>query len=178
MTQAAKILFTLKALANPERAAHSQKFFKTGIGEYGEGDVFLGIRVPEIRKLVKKYKDIHLDDTLQLLKSNLHEVRLFALLSMVQSFNSGTEAKKEKIFQNYINNTQYINNWDLIDSSAPHIIGNYLWKKEKTILYSFANSPSLWERRIAIIATQYFIRKKDFLDTLKISDILLNDTED
>ncbi len=178
MTQAENILFTLKERADPERAVHSQKFFKTGIGEYGEGDIFLGIRVPVIRKAVKKYKSIHLDDTLQLLKSNFHEVRLFALLAMVQAFNSGSEEKKKAIFQNYINNTRYINNWDLIDSSAPHIVGNYLWEKDKTLLYSFAESSSLWERRIAIIATQFFIKQKSYQDTLKISDILLNDTQD
>ena len=168
----------LFALANPDIAEHSQRFFKTGIGEYGYGDKFLGIRVPLIRQSVKKYKTASLSDAEKLLKSEYHEIRLFALLLLVFQFTHGGAVEKQKIYNLYLNNTLYINNWDLVDSSAHYIIGNYLENKDRSILYELSKSSSLWERRIAIISTFYFIRKNDFKDALSISKQLLNDPED
>jgi len=168
----------LQALSNPEIASHSQGFFKTGKGEYGYGDKFLGIRVPVIRQAVKKYKTASLSTVEKLLHSKYHEIRLFALLHMVYQFLNGDDIQQKKIYQLYLDNTKYINNWDLIDSSAHHIVGNYLANKDRKILYALAESSSLWQRRIAIISTFYFIKNNEYSDTLKISKQLLNDKED
>ena len=167
-----------KALANGEIAAHSQRFFKTGKGEYGEGDKFLGIRVPVIRKEVKAFRELPLGQVSTLLKSQYHEVRLFALLAMVERFKEGSEQDQQDIYKIYFDHMGYINNWDLIDSSAPCIVGGYLSNKERSILYQLACSDSLWHRRIAIMATFYFIKDNDFGDALKIAKLLLNDRED
>lgn len=172
------ILDHLHSLANPEIAQHSQHFFKTGEGEYGYGDIFLGIRVPIIRKAVKKFKDAPLDVIEELLKSKYHEIRLFALLSLVLRFSKTTLKKQEEIYHIYLNNTQYINNWDLVDSSAHYIVGDYLLLRDKTILYDLSLSDSLWERRIAIMSTFYFIKKNQFEDALNIAERLLSDKED
>ncbi len=168
----------LHSLSNPTIAEHSQGFFKTGEGEYGYGDKFLGIRVPVIRKAVQKYKKTSLGVAENLLQSEYHEIRLFALLLLVSQFSTGNSSDKKLIFQRYLNNTQFINNWDLVDSSAHHIIGAYLSDKNRSLLYTLAKSDSLWERRIAIIATYHFIKNNDFKDTLKIAKSLLNDEED
>lgn len=174
-----KIVDELKSLGNSEIAAHSQRFFKTGRGEYGEGDIFLGIRVPVIRKCVRKHRSIFLDDILILLKSQYHEVRLFAVLSLVAKYASADEMEIHKsIYQSYLSHTEYINNWDIVDSSASHIVGAYLFMRDRKPIHDLAHSTSLWERRIAIIATFYFIRKNDYSDTLAISKILLHDKED
>lgn len=167
----------LHGVANPEIAAHSQRFFKTGEGEYGQGDQFLGIRVPTLRKQVKAHPTLPLQEVQALLKSPWHEIRLFALLVWVQQF-SQNPADQPKIYQNYLQHTAYINNWDLVDSSAHHIVGAYLEKRDKAPLYALAQSQDLWERRIAIIATFCFIRKNQFEDALRISKILKNDAED
>jgi len=168
----------LHSLADSERAQHAMRFFKTGVGEYGEGDKFLGIRVPVIRLEVKKYKDASLSTAEKLLKSEYHEIRLFALLLLVSRYSNGNVVEQTKIYQLYLSNTLYINNWDLVDSSAPYIIGAHLNDKDKSILYELAKSTSLWERRIAILATFYFIRKNKFGDVLRIAEQLLNDPED
>lgn len=168
----------LISLGNEETAEHSQRFFKTGKGEYGEGDVFLGIRVPVVRKSVKKYKQVSVEDLLDLLKSKYHEIRLFSLLGMVEKYQKGSDEMKEKIVEHYLANTRYINNWDLVDSSAHKIIGDYLYGKECSLLYELARSDSLWERRIAVLATFTFIRRKDFSHTLKLAEMLLADKED
>ncbi len=174
-----KVINKLKLLADAETAKQSQRFFKTGKGEYGEGDIFLGIRVPVIRKLVKEFKDISLNEIIEILKSEYHEIRMFAVLAMVAKFaKTKSEIEKEKIYSAYIANRKHINNWDLIDVTTPHIVGAYLFDKPRNILFDFANSADLWERRIAIIATFYFIRQNEFNDTLKISEILLNDKHD
>ena len=173
-----EIVNHLHSLADSERAQHALRFFKTGVGEYGEGDKFLGIRVPVIRLTVKKYKDTSLSTAEKLLKSEYHEIRLFALLLLVSHYSSGNLVEQSRIYQLYLNNTRYINNWDLVDSSAPHIIGAYLSGKDKNILYELARSNLLWERRIAILATFYFIRKNKFSDALRIAEQLLNDPED
>ncbi len=173
-----KITDHLLGLANPEIAEHSQRFFKTAKGEYGHGDKFLGIRVPVIRQAVRKYNATSLSTATELLKSEYHEIRLFALLLLVSRFSKGSAEEQGKIYRLYLSNTQYINNWDLVDSSAYYIVGAYLEDKDKGILYELARSDSLWERRIAIMATFYFIKNDQFRDTLKLSKQLLTDQED
>jgi len=170
------IIDHLQSLANPEIAEHSQRFFKTGKGEYGEGDLFLGIRVPINRQAVKKFKIVPLPTLKRLLKSKFHEIRLFALLSLVYQYEKTDQ--QETVFKIYLSKTKYINNWDLVDTSAPNIAGDYLQDRDRSILYKLAESDSLWERRIAILATFKFIRNGEFKDTLLISKILLNDEED
>lgn len=178
MKKVEELISELKKLADPVRAAHSQKFFKTGPGEYGEGDLFLGLRVPQTRKLVRAFRGLELQAMEELLQSKWHEARLFALLSMVDTFNRGADKERTDIYAVYMTNSDRVNGWDLVDSSAPHIAGAYLWDRDRQPLYDFAVSGSLWERRIAIISTQHFIRKDSFDDTLKITDMLLNDEED
>jgi len=173
-----EIVDHLHSLANPKIAEHSQRFFKTARGEYGYGDKFLGIRVPVIRLSVKKYAATPLSVTKILLQSEYHEIRLFALLLLVQQFSKGSPDEQKRIYSIYLNKTRYINNWDLVDSSAHYIIGSYLEDKDKSILYELSKSSSLWERRIAIMATFYFIKKNQFIDTLQISKQLLSDRED
>ena len=172
------ILEHLQSLANPEIAAHSQRFFKTGMGEYGEGDIFLGIRVPVIRQAVKKFKTTPVSDAERLLKSQYHEVRLFALLLLVLRFSKGSADEREEIYRLYLANTQYVNNWDLVDSSALYIVGAYLEKRERSVLYDLAKSDLLWERRIAVLSTFYFINIKQYDDALRIAEWLLGDRED
>ena len=166
----------LKSKADPEQGRLLQGFFKTGPGQYGEGDVFLGIKVPEVRKVVKKYSDIELEKVEQLLHSKIHEHRLCALLILVSKFERGQG--RDVIFKTYLKNTKYINNWDLVDLSAHKIVGAYLVNRPRDILYKLARSKSLWERRISIISCFAFIRSNDFKDALKISQILLHDKHD
>ena len=173
-----EIIDHLHSLANPEIAEHSQRFFKTAEGEYGFGDKFLGIRVPVIRQAVKKFETTPLSVAEKLLKSEYHEVRLFALLLLVFRFSNSSVDEQDEIYHLYLSNTQYINNWDLVDSSAHHIVGAYLENKDRSVLYDLSKSNSLWERRIAIMSTFYFIRKNQFGDTLRISEQLLSDQED
>lgn len=168
----------LKVLASPEVAAISAKFFKTGPGQYGAGDVFIGVRVPALRKLARDFRDLPLEEVEVLLHSPIHEERLLALLILVAVAAKADERHKQTIFNFYLSNTRYINNWDLVDTSAPALVGAYLLDKSRNPLMKLAKSSNLWERRIAIIATQHFIRRGEFEDTLKISQILLSDTED
>jgi 3-methyladenine DNA glycosylase AlkD len=167
-----------RKLGNTEQAKHLQKYFKTEQGEYGEGDIFLGIRVPIIRKIAKKYSTLSISDAAEFLKSPIHEERLFALIILVELFRKKDEKNQEKIYELYLINTKYINNWDLVDVSAPHIVGAYLFTRDKKPIYMLARSENLWERRIAIMSTLYFIRNDEFNGTLKIAEILLKDTED
>jgi 3-methyladenine DNA glycosylase AlkD len=168
----------LQTLGSEEDAAFLQRFFKTGPGEYGEGDVFLGVRVPALRKLVKQYPDAGLKEARQLLTSPFHEERLLALLILVRDFARGNDRTKNRICEFYLAKTGRINNWDLVDSSAEHIVGAFLMDKDKVPLYQLARSDSLWERRIAIMATFHFIKQMAFSETLKISDMLLQDDHD
>jgi len=168
----------LMLLANKEIAEHSQRFFKTGKGEYGESDIFLGIRVPVLRKLVNKYRGISLEEVSKLLHSKFHEERLLAVLMLVQLFKTGGDEEQNQIYCLYLENTKFINNWDLVDISAGNIVGAYLYEKDRVPLYRLVKSQNLWERRISIISTFHFIRNYDFDDTLKIAEILLNDKED
>jgi 3-methyladenine DNA glycosylase AlkD len=179
MSTKEKIIKRLKDLGDEKIATQSQSFFKTGKGEYGEGDHFLGIRVPVIRKLVQENQGISLDDILKILRSSYHEARLFATLSMVLRYKSAKEESEHKrIYEAYLANTDFINNWDIVDASAEHIVGAYLFERSRKPLFKLVNSQSLWERRISIISTFYFIRKEDFSDTLAISEILIDDKED
>jgi 3-methyladenine DNA glycosylase AlkD len=169
----------LKELGNSEIAAHSRRFFKTGKGEYAEGDRFLGIRVPIVRKCVKEFHRISLEDTLELLTSPFHEARLLALLLMVRKYSStDSHEEREAIYQAYLANTDYINNWDLVDSSAEHIVGAHLFSRERGPIFKLIRSRDLWERRIGVMATFRFIKKHDFSDTLVIAERLLADKED
>ncbi len=168
----------IQKLGSREKAKVSQRFFKTGPGEYGEGDVFVGVKVPELRKLAKEYQKITVKEVKQLLRSAIHEERLLALFILVLKYSKGNEAEKKRIYELYLKNTQFINNWDLVDSSAHHIIGAFLVDKSKEPLYSLAKSMNLWERRISIISTFYFIKHDKYTETLKISEILLTDEQD
>ena len=158
-----------------ERAEHSKRFFKTGIGEYGEGDIFLGLSVPEQRVLAKKYSNLSMPQIQKLLDSEIHEYRLIAGLILIKKF----EKDPEVIFNFYIKNARRFNNWDLVDLTAPRIVGNFLKDKNKKIIYNLARSKNIWEKRIAIVSTLYFIVKENnFSDTLKISEIILGDSHD
>ncbi|RKZ59662.1 MAG: DNA alkylation repair protein [Candidatus Parabeggiatoa sp. nov. 2] len=166
----------LQQLADPNQKEILQRFFKTGKGEYGEGDKFLGIKVPVQRKVAKKYQALSLTDIQTLLNSDIHEYRLTALILLINHYADDT--KKQEIFDFYLRNTKHINNWDLVDITAPKIVGDYLRDKPRDILYQLARSTNLWEKRIAIIATMTFIKQDDFSDTLKLAEILLNDEHD
>ncbi|GAA5520080.1 DNA alkylation repair protein [Aliifodinibius salicampi] len=168
----------LRELADSEVSEHSKRFFKTGPGEYGEKDQFLGIRVPKIRKIARRSKELSLTEAEQLLHSKFHEERLCALIILVNQSKKADPKELEKIYQLYLSNTAYINNWDLVDTSAEHIMGRYLADKNRAILYTLAKSDDLWERRIAIMSTFHFIKNNDFNDTLKIAKLLLNDKHD
>lgn len=178
MAEHQKIIAHLNNLSDSGIAEHSQRFFKTGKGEYGYGDKFLGIRVPVLRKTAKSFQDISIIEIQRLLKSEYHEVRLLSLLIMVGQYSKGDNGEKEQIYNLYLKNTKYVNNWDLVDSSAHYIIGPWLVDKDRSILYEFVNSKNLWERRISIMSTFHFIKNSEFRDTLKLSEILINDTED
>lgn len=164
--------------ANEKHAETMQWFFKTGKGEYGEGDKFVGIKVPVQRQIAKKFLDLENEDLKILLNSKIHEERLIALLILVDKYQKATDKIKGKVYKFYLRNSKKINNWDLVDLSAPKIMGEHLLKNDKQILFKFARSKKLWERRIAIISTYTFIKNKQFKTTLQISDILLNDDHD
>jgi 3-methyladenine DNA glycosylase AlkD len=171
----------LKNLADPERAKLLQGYFKTGKGEYGEGDIFLGLTVPAVRATAKKYVDLSFEDIKSLLVSKFHEERLIALLILVQKFNKGDEKKQKEVYEFYLNNTEGINNWDLVDLSSHEIIGKYLLRgpvKGNLILFKLAKSKNIWERRIACISTFEFIRNNRLDDSMKLAEMLVNDRHD
>lgn len=178
MPSAARLSAALRALASPELVALQQRFFKTGPGQYGEGDVFLGIKVPPVRALAKRHHDVELDTITTLLHSKYHEERLFALLLLMQFYERASDKDRIAAFDLYLGNTSHINNWDLVDVSSPHIVGRHLADRPRKVLHRMARSSSLWERRIAIISTFYFIRNNDFDDTLSIAKTLLHDEQD
>lgn len=169
---------TIRANANKDHAKTMQWFFKTGKGEYGEGDKFIGIKVPVQRKISKKFGELDLEDLQKLLNSKIHEERLISLLILVDKYDKADEKVKDKIYRFYKKNRRKINNWDLVDLSAPKILGIHLLNHDKQILYKYAHSKNLWEKRISIISTYSFIKNHDFNTTLEISDILLNDDQD
>jgi 3-methyladenine DNA glycosylase AlkD len=168
----------LVARSDRKKAVLLQRFFKTKKGEYGEGDLFLGVMVPESRKIAKNFKDFGLPELSDSICSKFHEERLACLFVLVEKFEKGNEAQKKEIFDFYIKNRKYVNNWDLVDLSAPKIVGAWLYGKDKSLLYKFAKSKDLWERRIAILSTFYYIKKRDCKDALKIAEILKNDRHD
>ena len=169
------ILQKLHSVADSKDALHLQRFFKTGKGQYGEGDVFLGIRVPQIRDIVKTGKSLPFEDIEVLLNSEFHEARLTGFLFLVQQFKKAKKEEDRKaIFDFYLSNAQKANNWDLVDLSCRDIVGVYLLdKKDRSVLYSFADSSNLWEQRIAIISTWTMIKYRDFSDVLKLSEKLM-----
>lgn len=172
------VIKTLNANQNPAKAKQLLRFFKTGEGEYGEGDQFLGITIPEQRAIAKKYKTMRLDEIKRLLENPWHECRMTALFILINYFNLGKELEKEAAVRLYLDSTDYVNNWDLVDSSAYKLLGPWLENRDRSVLYRLAESESLWEQRIAIIATMHFIRKNDFTDTLALSEKLLNHHHD
>lgn len=174
----AEIQKRLVALGDTRVATTSRRLFKTGPGEYGEGDLFRGIRVPVLRALAKEFQSITLHEAERLLGSKFHEDRLLALLLLLRLYSRGDEATKEKIYRLYLKSTRFINNWDLVDSSAEHIVGAFLWDKSRGPLRRLAKSEDLWERRIAILATFHLIKRGEFEETLGIARALLSDGED
>jgi len=178
--RATQVKKELNKYANPQKAKISSRFFKTGKGEYGQGDVFLGISVPNQRKVAGDFKELPLSQTAKLLQSRVHEHRLTALLILVSQFQKGEEKIKKQIFDLYLKNYKYINNWDLVDLSAPKIVGAYLLEKpeKRKVLYQLACSNNLWKKRIAMLSTYTFIKNNQFTDTLKIAEILLDDKHD
>ncbi len=178
MSNVTEIRREFRALGNAAIAEHSQRFFKTGKGEYGEGDKFLGIRVPVVRKAVKNHRDPNEKIVLAFLRSRYHEERLFAILLLVDQFKRGTGPAKTRIYKVYLDSTAYINNWDIVDGSAHLIVGQYLEHRDRRPLYDLSKSSDLWERRIAIMSTYHYIKQRDFKDTLAIAKILKNDPED
>lgn len=166
----------LKSLSDREKAKTMQRFFKTGPGEYGDGDIFLGVTVPDSRKVALKFNQLTLDEIKVLLDSRVHEERLVALLILVQKYSKASSV--DEIVRFYLDNIKQVNNWDLVDLSAPNIIGDYLMIREKSLLFKLAKSDNVWERRVAIVATLRFIRNNNFNDALKIVEMLIADKHD
>jgi 3-methyladenine DNA glycosylase AlkD len=168
----------LKALADDEVAGAMRRFFKTGPGQYGEGDRFLGIKAAPLRQLAREFRSLPLGEARKLLASAFHEARMLALLVLVRAFEKGGEPSRKVVYELYLANTDRVNNWDLVDASAPAIVGGFLAERDRGPLTRLAASPNLWERRIAIVATLFFIRRGDFADTLRLAGLLLGDRED
>jgi 3-methyladenine DNA glycosylase AlkD len=176
----------LQNLADPDKAAILQRFFKTGLGQYGEGDIFIGVMVPHSRQVAKKFSQLPLGEVRTLLYSRIHEERLVALLILALRYSSSASSSREEneeIVKFYLDNIKQVNNWDLVDLSAPNILGAHLMvdnrdDRRRKLLYKLAKSENVWERRIAIVATHHFIRNGDFSDTLQIAEMLLQDRHD
>jgi 3-methyladenine DNA glycosylase AlkD len=170
---------SLQKLASPARAAGVAKFFKCGKGEYGEGDEFVGVTVPEQRRVARQFRALPLSEADELLTSRIHEERLTALLILVGQFeDAGDERVRKRIFQRYLKRLPYVNNWDLVDSSAEKIVGGWLADKPRALLDKLAASKHLWSRRVAIVSTLHFIRQRESNDALRISTVLLDDRHD
>lgn len=172
------VLCELQSQADPKQAGIYRRFFKTGPGEYGEGDQFYGVKVPFQRTIAKKFNQLGLKDIRKLLAPEYHEARNTGVLILIGQYESGGDHEKERIYRFYMHHRAALNNWDLIDLSAPKIAGAYLYNNDRSILFSLAQSGNRWERRIAIMAPFFFIRKRDFNDTLNLARILLHDPED
>jgi 3-methyladenine DNA glycosylase AlkD len=168
----------LRALADDETAEGMRRFFKTGPGQYGEGDIFLGIKTAPLRRLAREGRALPLDEARKLLHSPHHEARMLALLVLVSAFEKGGDPVRKAVYDLYLASTARVNNWDLVDVSAPAIVGGFLVGRDRWPLTRLAGSSSLWERRIAVVATQHFIRRGDFADTLRVAALLLGDRED
>ena len=169
----------IRELANEEIAKHSLRFFKTDKGQYGFGDIFLGVRAPKIRSIAKKHIDISIADMKTLIQSKYHEERFLGLIILVNKYSKTKDKKnRNQLYKIYVSSFKYINNWDLVDVTCPHVTGKHLMDKDRTILYKWAKSEDLWTKRIAMVSTFYFIRKTDLEDTFKIAEILLQDEHD
>jgi 3-methyladenine DNA glycosylase AlkD len=168
----------LRELGDPQDAEFLQRFFRTAPGQYGAGDKFLGIRVPVTRRVAREFRGLSLNDTIVLLHDPWHEARLLSLILLVDAYERGTPDEREAIFRAYVKNASRVNNWDLVDTSAPQIVGAHLATRRRGLLDRLARSENLWERRIAIIATQHFIRNGEFDDTIRIAKRLLDDEHD
>jgi len=168
----------LESLGDASRVETLQRFFKTGPGEYAAGDRFRGIRVPVLRGMSRKYRDLPLTEAGRLLQSAFHEDRLLALLILIRHYYRGNQAVRDKIHRFYLEHSRFVNNWDLVDASAPHLVGHYLVDRHHGILTRLAASGNLWERRMAIIATFPFIKQNNYEETLRIARVLLGDPED
>jgi 3-methyladenine DNA glycosylase AlkD len=173
-----EIVQRLEALRDPAVAAGHLRFFKCGPGQYAAGDAFLGIKVPPLRALAKELRAVELDDAIDLLQSRWHEARLLALMLLIAIYRRGDDACKRDVYARYLSNTAHINNWDLVDSSAPQIVGEHLSARDGAPLRKLVASHSLWERRIAVVSTLTFIRRDDFADTLDLAARLMGDAED
>lgn len=173
-----QIIAEMKALADPERATHAQKYFRTAQGQYGAGDRFLGIRVPQVRKVGARFRDLSLSGIAELLGSDFHEIRFLALVILVNRFPKADDKERQAIYDMYMRQLESINNWDLVDCSAPAIVGGYLQHRSRSRLYELARSSRLWDRRIAVLATFWFIRDHDFNDALALAELLVQDEED
>ena len=179
MTRREELQKKIKSFANPNKAKILQRFFKTGKGEYGEGDIFLGLVVPIQREISKGFTDLTLIDLQKSIKSKIHEERMITLFVLIQKYKKAKDAQeKKKYFDFYLANLKYINKWDLVDLSAPNVVGDNLIDKPRKILYEMAKSQHLWTKRVSILATFAFIRNGDFKDSLKIAQILLDDKHD
>lgn len=178
MTAVSIVERELRALANPRDAQFLQRFFKTGPGEYGEGDRFLGIRVPQLRALVRRFRTLPHEQVLIFLQSPWHERRLLALLLLVEQYRLGTDSERDTIYRAYLDNTTHINNWDLVDGSAEHIVGPRHGPGNLRLLEELARSQSLWERRIAMLATFHWIKQGEFRPALRVTTLLLRDEHD
>lgn len=178
MNKLSELRKDILAKGSPSKAKASQRFFKTGPGQYGEGDVFIGLTIPELRNILKNYRDMRLADLEKFLHSKEHEFRLAALLILTEQFPRCAESQKKKIYEMYLRNTKWINNWDLVDTSAAAIVGEYLQTKSVNPLLKLAKSKHLWERRIAMVAAFAYIRRGESKAALKIASLLINDTHD
>ena len=168
----------IKKFADPKRAKNAQRYFKTGKGQYGYGDVFLGLSVPLQRKIAKKFNGLPLLEIKKLISSKIHEHRFVALIILLSQYQKGTASDKKRVVNFYLKNKKYINNWDLVDTSAPRILGDWFLNKEKSVLYKMAKSKNIWDRRIAILSTFWFIKYDRFEDSIKLAKILLTDKHD
>ncbi len=168
----------LEKYADPEKAEHSKRFFKSRPGEYGEGDIFLGITVPNQRKVAKKFKRMPLHEVEKLLQSDMHECRLTASMLLVYRIEKAEQEIIDETAEFYLKNLKYINNWDIVDSSCRFILAKYLENRDRDLLYELASSDDLWEKRIAMITCYYYIKQNDFKDALAIAEILVNDKHD
>lgn len=175
---AASVTRELKALGTPAKQKSSLRFFKTGEGQYGYGDLFYGVTVPEQRRIAKHYRMLPLPEIEKLLRNKIHECRLTALFILSDRYQKASAQEKEKIADFYLKNIESVNNWDLVDSSAPYLLGEHLKNRDRSVLYELAQSENMWERRIAIMATFSFIRNGEFKDALEIAEILVSDMHD
>ncbi len=173
-----QLINTINSHADPSRAKNLQRFFKTGKGEYAEGDIFIGLIVPLQRKIAKQFNNITLNDVSKLLQSPIHEYRLIALFLLIAQYERGDDSVKKRIFDLYMKNVEFINNWDLVDLSSPNIVGNYLFDKDYTTLYEFVKSSSLWKKRVAMLASFYDIKYGKYDRALALTEMLVNDPHD